>query len=242
MNALKIIYADEHMIVINKPPGISVHGGVSVSGKTLVDALLERFPEIRTVGDEPAVRPGIVHRLDKDTSGVMVVGRTQESFELLKNLFKTRQVQKTYLAIICGSPKQKTGVITLPIGRLIKNPLRRGVDIPVRPGHPATRHSIIRGARDANTEYRVLKSGHIYSLLELKPKTGRMHQLRVHLKALGTPIACDRLYGGKQVCCPEGALRQLLHAHALSFTFNNQRFLFKTDPPEDFTIAQRLIA
>lgn len=241
MTPLDIIYADANMIVINKPAGISVHGGVSVSGETLIDALLEKFPEIRTVGDDPKIRPGIVHRLDKDTSGVMVIARTQESFELLKNLFKTRQVEKTYLAITCGAPKARNGVIALPIGRLIKNPLKRGVD--TRPGMPARPTGGIRGAREAHTEYRVLKAGQTYSLIELKPKTGRMHQLRVHLKALGTPIACDRVYGGKNICCPIPAGRQLLHAQSLMFSFPNTGCLFfEADPPEDFALARQLIA
>ncbi|MBI4225451.1 MAG: RluA family pseudouridine synthase [Candidatus Sungbacteria bacterium] len=235
MTPLEIIYADQHMIVINKPPGIAVHGGVSVFGETLVDSLLQQFPEIRTVGDDSTIRPGIVHRLDKDTSGIMVIARTQESFEILKNIFKTRQVQKTYLAIICGNPKQKTGIITFPIGRLIKNPLKRGADTPGRP-------TVIRGAREAYTEYRVLKTGQTYSLIELKPKTGRMHQLRVHLKALGTPIACDRIYGGKQVCCPTPNGRQLLHAQSLTFSFPDAGSLFfEADPPEDFRLALNAI-
>lgn len=234
MTPFEIMYADQQMIVINKPPGIPVHGGVSVSSSTLVDALLERFPEIRTVGDDPDMRPGIVHRLDKDTSGVMVVGRTQESFEFLKNLFKNRLVEKTYRAIVCGSPKQRTGIITFPIGRLMKNPLKRGVE---------TRPGTIRGAREAHTEYRVLKSGSTYSLIELKPKTGRMHQLRVHLKAIGIPIACDRVYGGKNVCCPIRNGRQLLHAQSLTLTTpTTGRILFEADPPEDFALAQQLIA
>lgn len=255
---MEIIYTDQNLIVINKPPGISVHGGVSVPTDvgTLVDALLEQFPDISTVGDDPAfarpspglrraskatagkpsVRPGIVHRLDKDTSGVMVIARTQASFEFLKNLFKTRQVQKTYLAITCGSPKQKTGIITFPIGRLIKNPLKRGVE--TRPGTPARPTGGIRGARDAYTEYRVLKTGPSYSLIELTPKTGRMHQLRVHLKAIGAPIACDRVYGGKNICCPTPGGRQLLHAQSLMFTTPaNGRMLFEADPPDDFMYA-----
>lgn len=233
MTPLEIIYADQNMIVINKPPGISVHGGVSVSGETLVDELLRKFPEIRTVGDDPTVRPGIVHRLDKDTSGVMVIARTQESFEFLKNLFKTRQVEKIYHAIVCGTLKQKTGIVTFPIGRLVKNPLKRGVE---------TRPGMIRGARDAHTEYRVLKAGQTYSLIELKPKTGRMHQLRVHLKALGAPIACDRVYGGKQVCCPTPDGRQLLHAQSITFSFPNAgRMLFEVDPPEDFALALGIV-
>ncbi|MBI3442402.1 MAG: RluA family pseudouridine synthase [Candidatus Sungbacteria bacterium] len=242
MIPLEVIYEDHDMIVINKPAGIAVHGGISVSGKTLVDMLLEKFPEIRAVGDDPATRPGIVHRLDKDTSGVMVVARTQESFELLKNLFKTRQVEKIYLAIVCGTPKQKIGAITFPIGRLVKNPLKRGVEIPSRIVRPDGHPSVIRGSREAHTEYRVLKSGQTYSLLELKPKTGRMHQLRVHLKALGSPIACDRVYGGKHICCPFPNGRQLLHAQSLAFTFPGMgRLLFEADPSEDFTLAQELM-
>ena len=164
----------------------------------------------------------------------MVIARTQESFGLLKTLFKTRQVEKTYYAIVCGAPKQKTGVIAFPIGRLVKNPLKRGVE---------TKPGMIRGGRDAHTEYRVLISGKTYSLIELKPKTGRMQQLRVHLKAIGTPVACDRVYGGKHVCCPTANGRQLLHAQSLTFSFPNAgRLFFEADPPEDFTLAQQMIA
>lgn len=239
---MKIIYCDDNLIVINKPPGMSVHGGFSVAGETLVDELLKQFPEIRGVGDDPALarkggddsalRPGIVHRLDKDTSGVMVVARNQETFEALKKLFKTRSVVKTYRAIVCGAPKQKTGVITIPIGRLVKNPLKRGI---------AQGRSKIRGEREAQTAYRVLKAGSGYALVELLPKTGRMHQLRVHLKAIGNPVACDRFYGGKNVCCPPGCGRQLLHASSLSFTLLDKAFHFEADDPEDFEHAIRFI-
>lgn len=275
---IDIIYSDKDLIVVNKPPGLPVHGGPQVTGKTLVDFLLERFPEIKTVGDPPAVsnakgqmsnvilRPGIVHRLDKDTSGVMVVARNQKSFEYLKNLFKSRRVEKIYWAIVCGRPKERRGVISLPIGRLIRNPLKRGYQTPAVGGKTAgVEKSGIRGAREAITEYKVLKSPlfqflptgkvgkaggiSIYSLVELRPKTGRMHQLRVHMKALGHPVACDRVYGGKNVCCPEllapgapsgapGAPRHLLHAKSISFSFPEGRKLyFEADPPSDFLVA-----
>ena len=243
---MEIIYSDENLIVVNKPPGISVHGGVNIREKTLTDFLLEKFPDIRGVGDEPEVRPGIVHRLDKDTSGVMVVARNQKSFEALKELFQKRLVEKTYVAIVCGRPKIKQGIISLPIGRLVKNPLRRGVE---------QRKSRIRGAREAVTEYKVLREGGKYSLVELKPKTGRMHQLRVHLKAIGHSVACDKVYGGKNVCCPKEANRQLLHAKSISFSFpafvgrsrfggrrpEGRRFHFEADVPQDFDIAQKQI-
>lgn len=259
-----IIYSDDNLIVVNKPPGLSVHSGPQVRGKTLVDFLLKEFPEINSVGDDPLIRPGIVHRLDKDTSGVIVVARNQESFEYLKDLFKTRKIEKTYWAIVCGRPKEQKGVISLPIGRLVKNPLKRGVDLFC--STPGVEHGAehrlkrgIRAVREAVTEYRILKTyetglhklkeisssargrifkNDVYSLLELKPKTGRTHQIRVHLKALGHPVACDRVYGGKNVCCPSGAKRQLLHAKSLSFSFpEGKSFCFEADPPPDFAIT-----
>ncbi len=227
---MKVLYVDKEIIVVNKSPGIAVHGGGSVSGETMVDVLLEKFPEIARVGEDPA-RPGIVHRLDRDTSGVMVVARTQESFATLKSLFKTRVVEKKYWAIVCGIMKEKHGVIELPIGRVAATPLKRGV---------AGGRGKVRGAREAITAYRVLTQGSAYALVELTPKTGRMHQLRVHLKAIGHPVACDVKYGGKNVCCPPGALRQLLHAQSISFSFPEGRKLyFEADPPEDFNIALR---
>ncbi len=249
---MEIIYSDKDLIVINKPAGISVHGGDRVTGRTVADWLLEKFPEISGVGDDPKTRPGMVHRLDKDTSGVMVVARNQKSFEYLKGLFQARLVEKIYWAVVCGRLKKREGVISFPIGRLVKNPLKRGIEPGPREGIQKT----VRGAREAITEYGVLKSGENFSLVELRPKTGRMHQLRVHLKALGNPVACDKLYGGKNVCCPEGANRQLLHAKSVSFSFpafaspshkatelqseaaagrpEGRRLNFEADPPEDF--------
>ena len=231
---MNIVYFDEDIIVINKPPGVSAHGGDSVRGKTVTDFLLPQFPELSAVGDDPLTRPGIVHRLDKDTSGLMVVARNQQTFEALKELFKTRRVEKIYWAIVCGTLRQKSGVISAPIGRLAANPLKRGVE---------QGRNRIRGARDAVTEYQVLRAGTVYSKVELRPKTGRMHQLRVHLKSIGNPVACDRIYGGKNVCCPEGVGRQLLHARSLSFSFpEGRRLSFEAEAPEDFTIAESLIS
>lgn len=225
-----IIYSDQDLIVINKPPGVTVHSGGSVIGRTLVDFLLEKFPEIKNVGDDSKIRPGIVHRLDKNTSGVMVVARSQKSFEALKKLFQNRSVAKVYQAIVCGRLREREGRVTFPIGRLVNNPTKRGIE---------QGKSKIRGAREAITEYQVLKAGDKYSLLELKPKTGRMHQIRVHLKTIGHPIACDKVYGGRNVCCPQGSERQLLHARSLSFSFPEGRKLsFEADPPEDFIVAE----
>ncbi len=226
---MEIIYQDENIVVVNKPSGVSAHGGITVSGETVSDFLVKKFPEIAGVGDDPANRPGIVHRLDKNTSGVMVAARNQPTFEALKELFKTRKVEKTYWAIACGALTKTEGIIFKPIGRLVAQPLKRGVE---------QGRSRIRGAREAITAYRVIKRGAKYFLIELTPKTGRMHQLRVHMKSIGHPIACDRLYGGKNVCCPEGCHRQLLHARSLSFSFPEGRKLcFEADAPEDFLKA-----
>ncbi|MDP3710637.1 MAG: RluA family pseudouridine synthase [bacterium] len=231
---IKVIYKDKDLLVIEKPAGVSVHPPVGDRKDDfyLTDWLVQEFPETAVVGDEPSLRPGLVHRLDKDTSGVMVIARNQDSFEALKNIFKNRLAEKTYWAIVCGTPKEKTGVISMPIGRLVKNPLKRGVAIgQIR----------IRGEREAFTEYKVLRGGEKYSLLELRPKTGRMHQLRVHLKAIGYPVACDKIYGGTKVCCPPDASRQLLHAKSLSFSFPAGRKLyFEADPPEDFAKSMNL--
>lgn len=230
---IPIIYQDEDLIVINKPPGISVHGGHSVAGETVADVIAQKFPEIKNVGDVPLVRPGIVHRLDKNTSGVMVVARNQKSFEFLKELFKNREVVKTYAAVACGQLRHSSGTISFPIGRLVKNPLKRAV---------AAGKTKIRGEREAVTEYSVLRGDAHYSLVELRPKTGRMHQLRVHLKALSHPIACDTLYGGAKVCCPKGVGRMLLHAQSLSFRMpGGKRMFFEADPPEDFQFALKNI-
>lgn len=228
MITIPIIYKDDDIVVINKPSGISVHGGVSVIGETVADILSRDFPELRDVGEDPE-RPGIVHRLDKDTSGVMVIARTQTAFFALKNAFKERSVEKIYVALVCGALKKTYGRIDAPIGRLVSNPLKRGVgDIGRR----------IRGARTAITEYRVLGGNVQYSVLELRPRTGRMHQLRVHLASLHHPIACDAVYGGKQVCCPGGVERQLLHAQSISFSIHEGRRLrFDAELPEDMKLA-----
>ena len=229
----EIIFADDGVIVLNKPPGLPVHGGGSVAGATLIDFLLAKFPEIAVVGDDPNVRPGIVHRLDKDTSGVMLVARTQERFLELKKLFQARAIRKTYLAIVCGRPKNREGVIDVPIGRNIRNPTKRAID------HG---RGDVSGARDALTEYRTLRFGEKFSLVEFHPKTGRMHQLRIHAQSLGTPIACDKKYGGARVCCPVGCSRQLLHAQSISFSLSPGNVQsFAADPPDDFSLALKEI-
>ena len=227
----QVIYEDENFLAINKPAGLLVHAVRSKEhGKesTVVDWLLARYPEIKTVGDDPAERPGIVHRLDKDTSGVMLVAKNQKTFEYLKSLFQKREVQKTYLALVWGTLKTKSGVINAPIG--------------IRSGSVKRSVRSEKMAKEAVTEWRVVKlfdSG--YSLLEVKPKTGRTHQIRVHLASIGHPVVGDRLYGRRRVINnsitndPTADNRLMLHALSIEFTApDGKRTRLEAEPPASF--------
>ncbi|MBI2639838.1 MAG: RNA pseudouridine synthase [Candidatus Sungbacteria bacterium] len=237
-----IIYEGENFVVINKPAGLAVHAGGSIKTEEALTAwLVARFPEIKNVGDLPAeallvrrslgeagakagepYRPGIVHRLDKETSGVMVIARNQESFEILKQLFKTRQVEKKYIALVHGVITEKSGVINLPVGALKGNGVKR-----------TTREKYGREMKDAVTEFQVLERFSNATLVEVMPKTGRMHQIRVHFAALHHPVVGDRLYGKKEVKSGELG-RQFLHAGSLSFSYpGGRRFVFEASLPED---------
>ena len=238
---LSIIYQDNDIVVVNKPAGMAVHKGVAEKGETLADWLIEKFPEIKQVGDEPELRPGIVHRLDKDTSGVLVAARNQKSFEFLKNQFQKREVVKKYLALVEGELKNNlptgqagNGVIDLPIGRS-RSDFRKKLASDSAKGE----------LREAITEYKVLErfgsvrhsmsnTGRPYTLVEAYPKTGRTHQIRVHFKAVGHPIVCDSLYGGKRMTCPFGLARHFLHANFLEFVSpSGAKLKLEADLPED---------
>ncbi len=239
MLAPEIIFENADILVIDKPAGLMVHA-VRLSSKrrtdvaraaepTLVDWLLERHPEIKNVGDDPALRPGIIHRLDKATSGVMLVAKTQASFERLKKLFQEHRIAKTYFALVCGVPKNKKGVIDAPIG--IKNgSLKRSI-------------YSSKMAKPAVTEYAVVKKiikdeKEQYALLKVNPLTGRTHQIRVHLASIGHPIVGDMLYG-RISRSPEVPQRLMLHAAALAFSDDNgNRFEFEAPLPPDFTYPQ----
>jgi len=227
------IYEDKDFVVINKPAGLPVHAGGSIkSGETLVDWLIKKYPEIKKVGDDLTVRPGIVHRLDKETSGVMVAARTQEGFDNLKQLFKSRMVEKKYLALVRGVINQKSGRINLPVGTLKSHGVKRTV-----------RKDYGKQMKEAVTEFRVLEHFPDATLVEARPKTGRMHQIRAHFAALHHPIVGDRLYGGNKPSffmkgldkdLPAGLSRQFLHAGSLSFSYpGGRRFVFEASLPED---------
>jgi 23S rRNA pseudouridine1911/1915/1917 synthase len=197
---LRVIYNDDDIIVIDKPSGMVVHPGAGVQAGTLANALLFHFPETGNVG--PEQRPGIVHRLDKETSGVFVAARSELAYRALQQQFKNRSVEKIYLGLVWGRLPQKEGRITWAVGRHRKFGLKMSI------------HS--RKPRDAETCYSVLQEFKNYSLLEIKPRTGRTHQIRVHFAAAGHPVAGDVRYGRRSK--QKRFSRLFLHAHRLAFT------------------------
>ncbi|MBV9081339.1 MAG: RluA family pseudouridine synthase [Acidobacteriaceae bacterium] len=198
---VRILYEDIDVVVVDKPAGMVVHAGAGHHRGTLVNALLHRFGTLAG-GDD--VRPGIVHRLDRDTSGVLVIARTDAAHQALARQFHDRTIEKTYLAIVHGRMKQPCGRIDAPIAR---DPVRR-VRMTAR----------LASGRSALTEYRVIEELGRFSLLEVKIRTGRTHQIRVHLSNLHHPIVGDRLYGAPAALPGLPALhRFFLHAHRLRF-------------------------
>lgn len=195
--ALDIVYEDEDLIVINKPAGLIVHPGAGRASGTLVNALLARYPDL-SAGDRE--RPGIVHRLDRDTSGLLVVARTEPALRDLQQQFKSRRVQKTYLALVQGRPPAPQGIIEAALGRDARHRQR----IAVTPG-----------GRPARTRYQVLLELGDYCLLSVSPETGRTHQIRVHLAWLGMPVVGDQVYGRRDKRLE--LRRQFLHAWRLAF-------------------------
>lgn len=230
-----ILYEDENVLAINKPTGMVVHFDGKTEEKNLTDWIVERYPEIKEVG-EPSrdikgniiLRPGIVHRLDRETSGVMLVAKNQDTFEFLKKQFQEHRVQKTYHAFVLGEIKEDDGVIDRPIGRSNKD---------------FRMWSAQRGARgelrDAVTEYTVLKRTKEWSFVEARPRTGRTHQIRVHFKAIHHPLVGDLLYAPKSSFIL-GFKRLALHSYNIKFELMNGEIKEVTAPyPEDFKRAVR---
>jgi 23S rRNA pseudouridine1911/1915/1917 synthase len=218
---LNVVYEDDDVIVIDKPAGMVVHPAAGHPGGTLVNAVLAHDPDLEGVGDEQ--RPGLVHRLDKDTSGLIVVAKNDRAHRHLQAQFKEREAHKLYLALVIGQPPSPTGRIEAPIGRDPKNRQRMAV----------TREA---AGREAVTVYRTVESFDRFTLLEAEPKTGRTHQIRVHLTFVGCPIAGDSLYSTPRtvnVNLP-GLHRQFLHAAALALTLPSGAVrAFKSPLPDD---------
>jgi len=243
---IKILYEDKNILAIEKPSGISVQNDEKTNEKTILDLLLKKYSGIV-----------LAHRLDKETSGVLLLAKNQKAYEFLKNQFKNRTIKKTYIAIVNGWPKNDHGIINKPIGR-------SPADFRKRLAGRGARGEL----REAITEYKVLKrillplnnppiklrevgrgseikftsprpspfkgEGEKFTYLEVKPKTGRTHQIRVHLKFLNYPIACDSLYNPKGFC-PKGLNRVALHAKSIEFKNLNGKVLKIESPlPKDF--------
>lgn len=234
--AIEVLYADDEIVVVNKPPGMTVHPAPGHPGGTLVDAMLARFPEMAAMAEPGGVmRPGIVHRLDKDTSGVMVVARTPFARMELARQFKERTVSKIYLAVVRGVIGRERFSIVRPVGR-----------------HPVERKRMSvnsRHGREASSEVCVLArmptAGAGATLVGVRPLTGRTHQIRVHLSSIGHPCLGDPLYGGRQSTGSRDATladaassfkRQALHALALRVGHPRTRAAleFVAPPPDDF--------
>jgi 23S rRNA pseudouridine1911/1915/1917 synthase len=222
---LTVRYEDPDIAVLAKPAGLVVHPGAGHPHGTLVNGLLMRYPEIATVGD-PA-RPGIVHRLDRDTSGLMVVARTAAAADALVAALAARTVDRRYLALVWGRPEAPRGVVDAPIGRSTRRP---------------TRMAVRDGGREARTEYVVERSFDepLVSLLECRLETGRTHQVRVHLQAIGHPVVGDAAYGGSRVAIALD--RPFLHAFRLAFDHPTTGVPLRFEEPLPPELAEVLAA
>ncbi len=246
----EVLYEDKDVLVINKPAGLLVHGifdkgGQKDSGPTLTDWLSEKYPEVMKIGDKPEQRGGIVHRLDRETSGVMIIARKQKAFDYLKKLFLGRSIKKTYTALAWGRIHEKQGVIDKPIS-IVNGTVKR---------------TVFKGRmpREAVTEYEVL--GHYahrhgkhhdeFTLVNVMPKTGRTHQIRVHFSAIGHALVGDKLYGKKNnLKFEEGEPveeldRHFLHASALELKLpsgNKMKFEAPLAPDLEQVLKQLEVA
>jgi 23S rRNA pseudouridine1911/1915/1917 synthase len=222
--ALSVLYEDADLVVVDKPAGLVVHPAPGHPGGTLVNALLHRCGDLAGIGG--VLRPGIVHRLDRGTSGVMVAAKSDPAHVSLAGQFHDHSVERVYLAIVRGAPAAASGRVERPIGRHPRDRKRMTVE-GAAARRAATRWSVLR---------RFAARGH--ALLEVRPETGRTHQIRVHLAASGLPIAGDPVYGRARQGGPP-IERPALHAAVLGFTHprSGERLRFEAPPPEDFLAA-----
>lgn len=241
MSELQVFYEDANVLVINKPAGLIVHSDGRTVEPSVCDWVLEHYPDMKDVGEpwtspqgQVIPRPGIVHRLDRDTSGVMILAKTNEAHAFLKEQFQNRTTRKIYVAYVYGWPADDFGIIEAEIGRTKTLPPRWSA-LPSAKGNK----------RNAVTHWKVLARGEVeekkVALVQAEPKTGRTHQIRVHLQYLGHPVVCDTLYAPKHPCML-GFGRQALHAQSLLITLpSGESKTFEAPLPQDFGRAQSMI-
>lgn len=223
---IKIIYEDDDVIVLNKPAGVLSQNAESSKSPSISDFLVEHYPKIKNVGEDE-MRFGVVHRLDKDTSGVIITAKNNKAFEFLKSQFKNRTTQKIYTALVHGNVKPEKGEINFKIGRSKTKPnMQTAIDTKKKEGLKS---------REALTIYKVIRRFENYSLLEIQLKTGRMHQIRVHLKAIGYPLVGDQKYFFKKRKDKNSKLnRQFLHARELKIKLlNGENKVFRAELADD---------
>lgn len=213
---LDIVYEDSDLLVVNKPEGLVVHPAESYDGPTLVHGLLYQSDELSSING--VKRPGIVHRIDKDTSGLLIVAKNDIAHQRLSEAFSKHEVKRIYTALVYGKIDVLKGVIDMPIGRHRTNRLKMAVD-------PEGKRAV--------THFKVLEQFDKYTLIECELETGRTHQIRVHMAHIGYPIVGDPIYGPKDVIGDTG---QFLHAHTLTFVhpIKNEHMTFTVDMPESF--------
>ncbi len=238
---ITVLYEDDDVVVVNKPAGIMVHGDGRGNAPTVVDWLLVHSPEARGVGEPglaqdgaPLERSGVVHRLDTDTSGVLILAKHQSAFEHLKQQFHDHLVRKEYRAFVYGTMKENWGTVDRPIGRSTK-------DFRLRSAQRGARGTL----RPAVTDWELIGQSNTHAYLKLFPKTGRTHQIRVHMKAIGRPIVCDALYAPESLRYGDnlGLARLGLHAYMLKVILpSGEEKTFIAPFPTDFETASTSLA
>jgi len=223
--SVEVIFENENFLAVNKPTGLIVHPISMKDKNTLANWLVAKYPKIKNVHDESTgaeFRPGIVQRLDKETSGVMVIAKNQKTFEELKNIFQNRKAQKKYLALVYGKLKNNKGLIDKPIAKAKSNKKQ------------VIANENREGAKEAVTEYKVVKEFKDYSLVEARPRTGRMHQVRLHLFSIGHPVVGDKKYKATRNKRQATSMRHLLHAKNLKFELFGDKYELEAPIPKDF--------
>jgi len=208
---LKIIYENNDILVVDKPAGIVVFPEGQTKEGTIIDLLVEKYPDLKNTGQPP--RYGIVHRLDKDTSGILLTAKNNEALFFLQKQFKTKGIEKKYITLVVGNIENDTGIIETLIGRSPKDRRKQKVYLIGEPNS--------EGKREAITEYKVIERFPGYTLIEVNPKTGRKHQIRCHLSYLQHPIAGDKMYGFKGQPTPKGLNHHFLHANYIKIKLPN---------------------